>query len=228
MDVQYRGRAAYLPAADALVIADIHIGRLAASNVEAPVEAHEGLIERLRGHLAVFEPGTVVVAGDVLHVHGRVPTGTSSVLEALVNAIRERDARPVLVRGNHDTLLDELDFGSTGTNVVDEQRLNDGSVVCHGHAEPDGDAPRYIVGHEHPAIRVEGARHPCFLVGKTAYRGGDVLVLPAFSQSASGTLVNGLQEPMSPLVADLGGFRPVIVGEQVYEFPPLAEFSKLL
>lgn len=228
MDVEYRGRVAYLPNADALALADLHIGRLAASNVEAPVGAHDGIIERLVDHLDAFDPGAVVVAGDILHVHGSVPTGAKAMLGDLVESVQSRGAQLVLVRGNHDTLLDALDIGGVDCEIVDEHQLSDGTLVCHGHEAPDGEADRYVVGHEHPAIRVEGARHACFLLGHGAFEGGDVLVLPAFSQSAPGTLVNGLRNPMSPLVGDLGRFRPVIVGDEAYEFPPLAEFAELL
>ena len=132
------------------------------------------------------------------------------------------------VRGNHDTILDALNVGSDATEIVDEYRLGDGTLVCHGHEEPEGTAERYVVGHEHPAIRIEGARHACFLRGDGAYEGGDVLVLPAFSQSATGTLVNGRRRAMSPLVGSLGGFRPIVVGEETYEFPPLSKLGKLL
>ena len=228
MDVEYRGRAAYLPAADALVLADLHIGRLAASNVEAPIDAHDGLIDRLAGHLDAFDPATVVVAGDVLHVHGSVPTGARSLLRDLLTCVEDHDAEMVLVRGNHDTLLDALDVAGDNTAIVDEQLLSDGTLVCHGHERPDGEAERYVVGHEHPAIRIEGARYACFLLGDDAYEGSDVLVLPPFSQSASGTLVNGRRDAMSPLVGDIDAFRPVIVGEDTYEFPPIGEFASLL
>lgn len=227
MNVEYRGRAAFLPDADALVLADLHVGRVAASNVDAPLPEGDDLVERLSGHLDAFDPTTVVFAGDVLHVHGSIPTNARVVLETLLDAVRGADAEPVLVRGNHDSLLDSIGLGD-GVPVVDEYELGDETVVCHGHEEPDAEAPRYVVGHDHPAIRVEGARHPCFLRGDGVYDGGDVLALPAFNRAAPGTLVDDRRGLLSPLLADLGSFRPVVVGTEAYEFPPLESFADLL
>lgn len=227
MNVEYRGRSAYLPDADAVIVADLHVGRSEASAVDAPLGDHDGVIERLLDHIDAFDPEVLVVAGDVLHVHGSVPTGASRIVGDLFDRLARRDVDLVLTRGNHDTILDALDVVPDAA-VTDEYRLSDETLVCHGHEPPTDSAPRYVVGHEHPAILVEGARHPCFLVGDGVYEGGDVLVLPAFSLAARGVLVNGLGETMSPLVGDLGHFRPIVVGSESFEFPPLGEFVDLL
>lgn len=227
MNVEYRGRAVFLPDADALVVADLHVGRALASAVDAPVDAHDRLAERMAGHVDAFDPATVVVAGDVLHVHGSVPRGTVDVLDDVATAAVDGGADVVFVRGNHDTLLDTLDL-PVDVVVVDEHRLQDGTVVCHGHEPPERDASRYVVGHDHPAIRIEGVRHACFLVGEGVYESSDVLVLPAFSRAAVGTLVNQLGPGLSPLVTDRGSFRPVVVGDEPLAFPPLEAFANHL
>lgn len=226
-DVEFSGRAAYLSAADVLVVADLHVGRVAASTVAAPLGGGADVVDRLAGHVDKFAPATVVVAGDILHAHGSVPVGAGDILGRLVDTVRASGADTILVRGNHDTLLDTVDVPGD-PRVVNECRLADGTVVCHGHEEPESDAPRYVVGHDHPAIRIEGARHPCFLVGEETYRGSDVLVLPAFDRGAAGTLVNPLGDALSPVVEDVGSFRPIVVGRETYEFPPLREFASLL
>lgn len=228
MQVEYRDRAAYLSETSTLVVADLHLGRLSASQVDAPLDEYDHVLDRLRSHLDALDPETLVVAGDLLHVHGSVPGRTAAVVDTLVSDSTDRGVDPVFVRGNHDTLLDSLDLEQPGLRTVDEYRVSDDVVVCHGHEEPSADASTYVIGHEHPAIRVEGARHACFLRGDEAYQGADVVVLPAFSYSARGTLVNGLGAGMSPLVADLGCFRPVVVGEEAYEFPPLESLSGFL
>jgi metallophosphoesterase superfamily enzyme len=117
--------------------------------------------------------------------------------------------------------------------AVDEHRLADGTLVCHGHEAPDAEADRYVIGHDHPAIRIEGKRRPCYLYGEGAYRGGDVLALPAFNPLATGTLVNRLDrhDPASPLLADVRAFRPVVwdeAAEETYVFPPLGSSGAFL
>ncbi|WP_232687490.1 metallophosphoesterase [Halobacterium zhouii] len=219
-------RAVYLSDADALVLADFHVGRDAASNVALPLGERADLTERLHALLGEFAPSVVVFAGDVLHVHGSLPDGAEATVRALVDAVAEAGASLRVARGNHDTMLD-----SFGVDVDAAVELADGTVVCHGHEEPTADAERLVVGHEHPAIRVEGQRHPCFLYGPGEYESADALVLPAFSRLAAGTLVNGLTpgSSLSPLLRDPDDFHPVVVSDDdPLVFPRLGDLRSHL
>ena len=238
-----RDRAAYLPGADALVLADLHLGKGEAAAVELPLTGR--VVERLDALVERFEPRTVVLAGDVLHTYSRV---SGSVVESL-DDVRARlsgvDLR--LVAGNHDARLESLcdDGGADGCGevgsaprtdgppVVDAHRLPDGTLVCHGHEEPAESADRYVIGHDHPAIVIEGKRRPCYLYAEGVYRGGDVLALPAFNPLAKGTAVNrlGRHDPASPLLADVRAFRPIVRDEaagETYVFPPLGSSGAFL
>lgn len=244
MDVTYRGRAVSL--ADTLVIADLHLGKAAASSVEFPLGAIEDVVERVEGLLARFEPDEFVVAGDALHSFGRVPEAVEEAIADLARAAREAGARPVFVVGNHDTMLDSVWNGPTedeyvieGDGTDDGDSAGDGggsiTVICHGHEEPEAEADRYIVGHDHPAIVIEGQKRQCFLSGRSAYRGADVLVLPTFNRLVEGVSVNGrigeTRPELSPLVTDVGLFRPIVYdeeAEETLEFPPLRQFSRML
>jgi len=227
MDARYRDRAAYLPGADALVVADVHVGRDAASAVELPLGERADLTGRLADLLDAFAPGEVVVAGDLLHAFGRVPEGVAATVAALREAVVDAGADLTVVRGNHDSMLDSLDVSAR-----DAYRVGD-AVVCHGHERPAVDADRYVVGHDHPAIEIEGRRRPCMLYGPETFRGADVLVLPAFNRLAPGSTVNGMRTDdfMSPLVTDADALRPVVRDEdraETLDFPPLGEFRRLL
>lgn len=224
--VEFGERAAYLPAADAVVVADFHVGRDAASNVALPLGEHDDLVDRLDELLASFDPATVVIAGDLLHVHGDLPDGTRETVEAVQSSVSDADAALRVVRGNHDTMLDAV--GIDGEAAVE---LADGTAVCHGHEDPPVDADRYVVGHEHPAVEIEGTRHPCFLHGPKQHDGADVLVLPAFTRLAAGTLVNGLRrdDSLSSMLSNPDGFRPVVVSEgETLAFPALGDLRGLL
>jgi metallophosphoesterase superfamily enzyme len=228
-DVRFRDRAAYLPGADALVLADVHLGRAATSNVEFPLNERSDALDRLRDLLAATTPETVVVAGDLLHSFSTVPGGVADAVASVADAVRDAGGSLVVTPGNHDTRLEAVFDGET----TDEYRLQDGTLVCHGHEPPDGDAPRYVVGHDHPAIRIEGRRHPCFCYGEGVFQGGDVLALPAFSRLAKGVLVNGAtgRDVQSPLLSSLPAFHPVVRDTDAAEtlrFPPLRSFRDLL
>lgn len=231
---RFRDRAVLLPDADALVCADLHVGRAEASDVEYPLGEGADLRGRLRDLLADRSPTEVVFAGDVLHEFGRASLATGRSLADLADACRDAGATPVVVAGNHDTVLSEV----WDDAIHDAYALDAGGervVVRHGHEAPprDEDADCYVVGHDHPTVDIEGKRRPCFLYGPGQFRGTDVLMLPAFTRLAAGAAVNGMgtRDFASPFVTDANALRPIVrdgdAGETL-EFPPLGEFRRLL
>ena len=229
-DVAFARRAVYLQSADALVLADVHLGRAEDSNVQFPVGEREDVLDRLEALLERFEPGTVVVAGDLLHSFGQFPPAVADAVGAVERTVREAGADLVVTPGNHDALLPKVFDGPAPA----EHRLSDGTVVCHGHERPETEADRYVFGHDHPAIEIEGKRHPCFLYGEDVYRGADVLVVPAFTRLARGVAINGTygSDLMSPVLArGIEAYRPLVYDENAEEtlaFPPLGEFRGML
>ncbi|MFC7323968.1 metallophosphoesterase [Halorubrum rutilum] len=258
--VAFAERAAYLDRHDALVVADLHVGRGEASAVSLPIGEREDLVDRLTALLHGFDPATVVVAGDVVHTFDRVTDRSRGTLAALRDACEGRGADCELVAGNHDAALsgawdgpirEEYVLGAAdgeGDSAVDADPDAPRTVVCHGHEAPSARGDRYVIGHVHPTIEIEGDRRPCFLRGEGAYRGADLLVLPAFTRLAPGVAVNDMRTNAfdSPLVTDADRLAPVVVdpgddaddaggadGEgggrgEPLRFPPLGEFRELL
>ncbi|TKX59931.1 metallophosphoesterase [Halorubrum sp. SS7] len=251
-DAAFAERAVYLRAHDALVVADLHVGRGEASAVSLPLGERRDLVDRLDALLDRFDPGTVVVAGDAVHTFDRVTDRARGTLNALRDRCEASGATLELVAGNHDAALADAWDGPVSEELVltggdgsdgdpaDPQR----TVVRHGHEAPAADrastpADRYVIGHVHPTIEIEGDRRPCFLSGAGTYRGADLLVLPAFTRLAAGVPVNdavrtGLD---SPLVTDAAALAPVVYdpdagdadgAASALRFPPLGEFDRLL
>ena len=232
---EFGERAVYLARHDAVVLADAHVGRGEASAVSLPLGEREDLVDRLGALAARFDPATVVVAGDVVHTFDRVSDRSLGTLNALREVCDGVGAAFELVAGNHDVALQSaweepvreecvLDAGATRT------------VVCHGHEAPSTPADRYVIGHVHPTIEIEGDRRPCFLRGEGVYRGADLLALPAFTRLSPGVAVNDMRTGAfdSPLVTDADRLAPVVVDSDAGEageplrFPPLGEFRGLL
>lgn len=232
-----RNRALFLDDAETLVVADLHVGRDESSNVELPLGERSDLRERLTEHLEHFEPARVVFAGDSIHAHGAASAASVAGVRDLTARCREHEAEPLFVAGNHDGTLAGIRNGDVHEEYVvepaDPAPTGRKTVVCHGHEPPATAADRYVVGHDHPTIDIEGVRHPCVLVGRGAYRGADVVMLPTFSRLAPGVVVNGMRSRafQSPLITDADVFRPLVYDEdaaEVLEFPPLGEFRGLL
>ncbi|MXV61068.1 metallophosphoesterase [Natronorubrum sp. JWXQ-INN-674] len=231
-------RVLFVPQADALVVADLHLGKAADSSIDAPIDDGADVRDRLESLLARTDPDTVVVAGDVLHSFRGVPRGVERELSALEDCVDAAGASFVVTPGNHDAMLEDVFDGPTAS----EYRLADGeTVVCHGHERPELEATRYVVGHDHPALSVEGRKLPCFLYGPDAADGvgdeaqaeADVVMLPAFTRLAAGATVNGMRarDFQSPLVSDADRFHPAVWDDSSEEplwFPRLGECRRLL
>lgn len=223
----FADRACYLEASETLVVADLHIGLGASSAVTMPIGEREALLSRLEALLERFDPRRVVFAGDVLHAFDTVPSGVRQTLDAIRDLILGGGASLEVTSGNHDTQLDGL-----GLEVpIAESRSIAATTVCHGHERPSVTADRYVIGHEHPTIEIEGQRFPCSLVGPGPKPDTEVVVLPALTPLARGTLVNGLEngDTLSPLVVEPGSFRPIVThGEATHRFPPLDKLRRHL
>lgn len=222
-----RDRGCYLPDADAVVVADVHLGRDHRSNVELPLGERASVTDGMQSLLDTFQPAEVVVAGDALHSFSHVPLDVAEAFSDLRDQVDGHGASLVVVAGNHDTMLASVDGIEEAPT---EYRLADGTVVCHGHERPQSGASQYVIGHEHPAIEIEGQRRHCFLWGSDVYEGADVLVLPAFSELAVGTRVNGVsgQNVDSPLLARVREFRPVVYDadrDEALTFPRLGDLQ---
>jgi putative SbcD/Mre11-related phosphoesterase len=225
MEPTYDDRAVVL--GETLVLADLHVGK-GSSNLELPIGDSTDTLERLDGLLARHDPAEVVIAGDLLHSFSTVPHSVSTTVEGIRQRCRDHGARPVVTPGNHDTMLDSVWDGPT----TPEYAVGD-TVVCHGHEAPETDAERYVVGHDHPTIEIEGQRRPCYLVAADAYEGADVVMLPAFNRLLAGVRVNEMRagEFMSPLIQRVDQFEPIVWDEgrgECLEFPPLGEFRRML
>lgn len=213
---------------DTLVVADLHLGKGSAAGLELPIGSGTAVVERLAALLDRFDPATVVLAGDVLHAFGTVPRTVTDAFEGITAAVRGADADLILIEGNHDTMLEHVWDGDSRTSYRIGQ-----TVVCHGHVEPDERADRYVVGHDHPTLAVEGRRRPCYLGGDSVSRGADLVMLPAFSRLLQGVAVNDMaaSDFQSPLVTDVDALHPIVWDDDATEtlsFPPLGSLRHRL
>jgi len=211
-----------------LVLGDLHVGKGATSGIELPVGDGSDMIDRFDVLLSTVEPDEAVIAGDLLHSFRTIPRTVRDTVAGLAGAASEAGVRVVVIPGNHDTMLESVWEGP----IEREYRVGD-TVVCHGHEPPETGADRYVIGHDHPTITIEGRRRPCYLAGDGVYEGADLVVLPAFNRLLAGVEINRMNasEFMSPLVTDADALAPVVrdeAAEETLTFPPLGEFRHRL
>lgn len=167
-------RALYLTKYNALLIADLHIGKLThfrKSGIGLPDQGEAANFLLLAQLLNQYQPHTCFFMGDLFHSQYNV------MWEYLTDFLEEYpQINFVLVGGNHD-ILDDYQYQKTRMEVVDSYTL--GNLILT-HEPHEVELPMYnLCGHLHPGVRLVGKgkqklRLPCFFMGQ------DTGILPAF------------------------------------------------
>ena len=207
-----------------LVIADLHIGfemAMAREGNYVPRMLNR-IIRDLTGLLKREKPKRLVIGGDLKHSF--VPSRRERVeLETFLTGVEGYVDEVILVRGNHDVGV--LWLKELGVEIVDSLNLA-GWTVVHGHRLEDGE--KFIIGHEHPAIRLRdevgaSVKVPVFLSGER------LIVLPAFSPWAYGNDVT--REIVSPFLRrfEMGSMRVIVPVEgELLDFGNLGKLTETL
>ncbi|NJE06549.1 metallophosphoesterase [Thermococcus sp. M36] len=207
-----------------LIIADLHLGyevSMAREGFYLPRVFHE-VVGGLKKLLERERPKRLVIDGDLKHSF--VPEWRErEELKAFVEEISPMVEEIVLVRGNHD--VGTLWLREFGVEITDEFEVG-GWKLVHGHRLVEGE--RFIIGHEHPAIRLRdevGAlvKVPAFLAGER------LIVMPAFSPWAYGNDV--LREIVSPFLRayDLSHSHVLVpLEDELLDFGELGKLSRAL
>lgn len=172
-------RAIYWEKHKALLIADLHIGKVTHfrnNNIAVPQKAAEKNFEKLEVLLERYKPSTVIFLGDLFHSFYNKEWDKLIVTLAKFPMIKFE-----LVTGNHDILKEEH-YKSARIKCVRERTI-EGFVLTHHPEEHEGFYN--LCGHVHPGVRMRGSgrqymKLPCFYFGS---RQG---ILPAFG-SFTGT-----------------------------------------
>lgn len=207
-----------------LVVADLHLGyefAMAKEGFYLPRVFHE-VVGDLKSLIEREKPKRLVIDGDLKHSF--IPEWRErKELRVFAEEITPAVDEVILVRGNHD--VGTLWLRELGIEIVEEFEVGDWKLV-HGHKLVEGE--RFIIGHEHPAIRLRdevGAliKIPVFLMSN------ELIVLPAFSPWAYGNDV--LREIVSPFLRarELKEARVIApLGDELLDFGTLEKLSEVL
>lgn len=189
------------------VIADAHLGyEWARGRGGDMIPAHSlrEFVTHIGRLLRRAEISRLVVAGDLVE-STRACVHTRDDVGKVRNWLTERGVALEVVAGNHDprwlvTRYEPLPVA--------------GWSIAHGHGRLPA-RPR-ILGHCHPALRLQGASAACFLVSETQ------VILPAFSRNCAGV---SIFEPTIQVLLDSGTRCIVPAGDQLLDFGRVAELA---
>lgn len=225
------GAAAYIEPLDMLIVADLQLGR------EEELRSHGHMVfdrelssmkRRLSKALKHTGAKRLLINGDIKHEFSRINKQEWHHVLALLDFFREHGVEVILVKGNHDNMLEPI-ARKHGYAVVD-YHLEEGYLFCHGHELPAKEAllaHTIIIGHEHPAVRLDdGVRSEsakCFLVGH--YKKKRLIVLPSYSEVTQGTdIIQG--KSLGPFMGEKKKFAVfVLVEDSVLRFGTVKDIT---
>ena len=182
-----------------LAVGDLHLGYEEVLNQGGVFVTREMFKEMIEYFDRIFERignvDYVVLLGDVKHDFGRILGQEWNDVMKLFEYLKGKlnmDGEIVIVKGNHDTILEPI--AKKGKNV----KLVDYFIVgeyCFVHGDKrfeemnDEKVKCWIMGHGHPAIKlgdgVKVEKYKCFLVGR--YKGKEIIIAPSFLEYNEGS-----------------------------------------
>lgn len=211
-----------------LVIGDLHLGYEGALR-ETGVFVGDEMLKEYKSYLdEVFEKigkiDEIVLLGDVKHVIGSVIKQEWNEVLAFLDYLIEKTKRIVIVKGQHDALLEGIVRKREGIELRDYY-LTGRYAFMHGDKDYDEinvkEIKYWIMGNAHPAIKISDdvkiEKYKCFLVGKYRVKMGNVkeiVIVPSFIYANEGSDVRENDYGMA-WNFDYGKFRVIVVGENL-------------
>lgn len=228
--------ALYCEELDMIVISDLHLGlegSVTSDGGYVPQFQLEDLMEDLDSAKEETGASRILVNGDLKHEFSRTHYKEKEEIGEFMRFLDRRFDEIIVVKGNHDTFLDEP-VEDNGGKFVD-YFLENRYLFIHGHSKlPDleEDYDTLVIGHEHPALVLKdeiGVKEKvdCFLFGETT-DGKEIVVMPAFSKISGGSKVNQVpgDQLLSPVLrnnVEIDNLEAVAVSREagIYRFPEL-------
>mgnify|MGYP001606655022 FL=1 len=215
------GPSLWMPSEKTLILADVHLGfeeSLHQQGVLVPKRQLAELLALLEGILSNVHPETIILAGDTKHVFGKILRQEWNDAEKVFVLLKKNCQELVLVKGNHDTIIEPL-AKRFGAVIVKEFFVGEDRtiLILHGDKIPEtipNTVKTIIIGHAHPAIRIRSATrselYKCFLVG--SWKRKQLIVLPSTNPLLEGSDV--LQErTLSPFLKKVDDFEVYAIDE---------------
>jgi len=192
-------RALYLPAQQALLVSDLHLGKAETFQhfgLPVPSQVNQGTLTRLEALCAQCKPNSLWILGDLFHGREGMADG---VIDAWLRFLQATQVQAHLILGNHDRPLQDTLSQLSVQCWVEAVAVDD---ILFSH-EPHDDGQRLnICGHIHPCLRLslggDRLRLPCFHWQARQHR----LTLPSFGEFTGGYDITLAAGDVAYVVAD--------------------------
>ena len=171
-----RRKAIYWKRKNALLIADLHLGKakhFRNEGLAVPLKVQQSNLDLLQELLVAYKPETVYFLGDLFHsIYNDVWEVFGEFIQGFPDVSFE------LILGNHD-ILEESNYHRIGLKIWEEPHEISPFLLTHHPYDEIIEGKYNLHGHIHPCVYLQGAgkqylRLPCFHFG--AFHG----ILPAF------------------------------------------------
>ena len=221
-----------------LVIGDLHLGfeeSLRESGIMLPLNIFDEIVKDFdRIFESVGKVDRAVLLGDVKHEFIKFGQDAWKEIGEVFNYLRRNVKEVIVIKGNHDVVIESIVRGLKRVRLVDYYLLRD-TVFLHGDRDfpeiHDKQIKTWVIAHGHPAITVyekDGSkkeRYKCFLEGK--YKGKKIIVVPSFSSVRAGTDVLGDYDLGFPWDFNLNRFNALVVQDDSLDVLDFGELRKL-
>lgn len=235
-DIELVDLGIYIKKEKILVFSDFHLGYEDALNKQGifvPRHQFADTKRRLENiFLKIKDIKTIVITGDLKHEFGTISRQEWNDVFGILNLLEKHCEKIVLLRGNHDTLLQSM----LKSRKLDVQTnfSTDKFAILHGDVLPEDvnilEKDIFIIGHAHPAIKLTDSfaseKVKCFLKGRWGSK--MLIVLPSFNLVTEGTDVL-TEKVLSPfLQRNLGDFEVWAVAgtEKIMYFGKISDIMK--
>jgi len=205
MKIEYIGKCLYVEVVEnrkkkgILAVGDLHIGYEEVLNRSGVFVTRKMFNEMIEYFDRVFEKvgkvDYVVLLGDVKHYFGKILRQEWNDVLGLFDYFKEKlmkEGMVVVVRGNHDVILDPIVLKRSRVEVWDYFVVE---KICflHGNRDfkeiYDKRIKMWVMGHGHPAVKLSDSvrveKYKCFLFGM--FRGRGVIIVPSFFDYSEGS-----------------------------------------
>ena len=191
MEIEFIGKCLLIEYGEqrVLVVGDLHLGYEEYLNRTGVFVSRVMFREMIEEFDRIFERvgkvARVVLLGDVKHDFGGIMRQEWDDVLGLFDYFLERCGEIVIVKGNHDNILEPIVRGKERVVLRDYFIWEE---YCFVHGDRDfeemynGEIKTWVMGHGHPAVKigdgVKVEKYKCFLSGK--FRGKKIVVVPSF------------------------------------------------